>query len=506
MRERWVVMRITRRGLLRTAGMALGAVPLARWGPDAVALGRKVLATGRPDILPQVEPAFAQPANGMNVILVVLDSLRKDYVGAYGNPWVRTPTLDEVAAKGTRFTNVVPESLPTIPVRRALHTGIRTFPFRDWEQQKGDTVGLLGWQRIPEQQTTLAEILIKSGYTTALVSDTPHLYGPSMNFHRGFGSFRWIRGQHGDSYRPSRAADSERLAGFLTEPLRGSRWHPALVQYVANTDGRTREDDWLAPRVFAEAIRLLADAADLEPFFFMVDSFDPHETWDPPSRYVELYDEPIIDGPEPVTPFYGDSKYLEEPQLDRMKKLYAAEVSMVDAWLGRFLDEIDSLGLLESTLLIVVSDHGILLGEHGITGKPTFALWPEVVDVPLLISHPEHRAGVHQGYVSTHDLVPTILSALDMDVPSWMDGRDLMPHVADPSLTIDDQTFATSAFDDWVLVRTGRYELQARDDLSRVRLYDIVEDPDREHPLEERQTAEQLYDLLVAELGNPLVY
>jgi len=500
-------MRITRRGLLRTAGLALGAVPLAKWGPNAVDVGRRALASGSPETVPQVEPVFPKPANGMNVILVVLDSLRKDYVGVYGNSWVKTPTLDEVAARGTRFARVVPESLPTIPVRRALHTGLRTFPFRDWEPQKGDTVGLLGWQRIPENQTTLAEILTQSGYTTALISDTPHLYGPSMNFHRGFGSFRWIRGQHGDSYRPRRAADNDRLAQYLTEPLRGSRWHPALVQYVANTDGRSGEDDWLAPRVFTEATRLLEDAAKLEPFFLMIDSFDPHEPWDPPSRYIDLYGDSTIDGPEPVTPLYGDSSYLEESQLERMKKLYAAEVSMVDAWLGRFLDRVDGLGLLDSTLLIVVSDHGILLGEHGITGKPTFALWPEVVDVPLLISHPDHRgAGVHEGYVSTHDVVPTILSALGINLPPWMNGRDLMRHVANPRSASEDRVIATAAFNDWVMIRTDRFELQARDDLSKVRLYDIVEDPGRDHLLEERQTAEELYGLLVAEVGDPLVY
>src|SRR5919106_3040743 len=131
-------MRITRRGLLRTAGLAAGAVPLARWGPDVLGLGRRVLAAGSPGAVPQVEPVFAQAANGMNVILVVLDTLRKDYVGAYGNPWVKTPNLDAVAATGTRFDRVVPESLPTIPVRRALHTGIRTFPFQNLEIQKGD--------------------------------------------------------------------------------------------------------------------------------------------------------------------------------------------------------------------------------------------------------------------------------------------------------------------------------------------------------------------------------
>ena len=482
-------------------------MPLAKWGRDAFGLGRTILSTGSPNSVPQVEPGFAQPANGMNVILVIVDTLRRDHVGAYGNSWIKTPTLDEVAAKGTRFSRVVPESLPTIPVRRALHTGIGTFPFRNLEHHKGDTIGLMGWQPIPDQQSTLAEILTGSGYTTALVSDTPHLYAPAMNFQRGFGTFRWIRGQHGDLYRPRGAADKDRLARYLTEPLRGSRWHPALVQYVANTDGRSNEDDWLAPRVFTEAARLLADTAPLEPFFLVVDSFDPHEPWDPPPSYIELYDESTIDAPEPVTPFYGNSKYLDDSQLKRMRTLYAAEVSMVDAWLGRFLDEVDHLGLLDSTLLVVASDHGILLGEHEITGKPKFALWPELVDVPLLISHPEHRKrGVYEGYVSTHDVVPTILSALGMGRFPRMNGRDLMPYVADSDSKTVAHDIATSAFDDWVLVRTDRHELHAREDLSQNRLYDLREDPGRENPLDDRQTAEALYDLLVAEVGDPTVH
>lgn len=498
-------MRVTRRGFLQGAGLAAGALPLMKWGPDAAHLGLRVLTSGQPEPVPSVEPSFGQPANGMNVILVVLDTLRKDYVGAYGNPWIQTPNLDEVAARGTLFARAVPESLPTLPVRRAIHTGLRTFPFRDWAPQKGDTVRLRGWQRIPEEQTTVAELLEGSGYTTGLISDTPHLYKPSMNFHRGFGSFRWIRGQHGDQFRPPGAADQGRLDGYMTEPLRGSRWHPALLQYVANTDGRTGEEDWLAPMVFREAARWLEDAAPLGPFFLVVDSFDPHEPWDPPARYVELYDDAGFDGPEPITPFYGNAGYLEDSQLSRMRALYAAEVSMVDAWLGRFLDTVGELGLLDSTLLVVVSDHGILLGEHGITGKPTDALWPEVVDVPLLISHPDHGGpGVYDGYASTHDLAPTIVSGLGLRVPDWMEGRDLMPYVADPARQDQQARHLISAFHDWVLVRDDHYELHARDDLSQVRLYDTSLDPGRDKVVDEPEVSRALFDLLLEEVGGSL--
>src|SRR5919108_3087550 len=113
----------------------------------------------------------------MNVILVILDSLRADHVACYGygataEGWVcRTPALDALAAESLRFTRAYPESLPTIPVRRAIHTGLRTFPFRDWVPQKGDTVRAYGWQRIPEEQVALAETLHANGYHTCLLTD-----------------------------------------------------------------------------------------------------------------------------------------------------------------------------------------------------------------------------------------------------------------------------------------------------------------------------------------------
>ncbi|MBA3389413.1 MAG: sulfatase-like hydrolase/transferase, partial [Rubrobacter sp.] len=125
----------------------------------------------------------------MNVVVVILDSLRKDHVGAYGNDWIQTPNLDTLAGESLLFTRPYAESYPTIPARRAIHTGIRTFPFRNWIPQKDDNVKLYGWQRIPEDQTTLAEILVKKGYETMLVTDTEHQFKPSMNFQRGFNVF-----------------------------------------------------------------------------------------------------------------------------------------------------------------------------------------------------------------------------------------------------------------------------------------------------------------------------
>ncbi len=109
----------------------------------------------------------------MNVVLVNLDSLRRDHVGAYGNGWIETPNLDALAGESLRFTRPYPESIPTINARRAIYTGVRTWPFRDWEPQRGETFYPAGWQRMPEDQTSLAETLAENGYETALITATP---------------------------------------------------------------------------------------------------------------------------------------------------------------------------------------------------------------------------------------------------------------------------------------------------------------------------------------------
>jgi arylsulfatase A-like enzyme len=89
----------------------------------------------------------------VNVILVILDSLRKDHIGVYGNDRIQTPNLDALAKESLRFSRAYPESLPTLCARRAIHTGMRTWPFRNFVRLPGETFQPAGWQPIPEQQT-----------------------------------------------------------------------------------------------------------------------------------------------------------------------------------------------------------------------------------------------------------------------------------------------------------------------------------------------------------------
>src|SRR5215203_4576981 len=147
--------------------------------------------------------------------------------------------------------------------------------------------------------------------------------------------------------------------------------------------GRARRTG--SPRVFIDAMDALEVAAtENRPFFLMADCYDPHEPWDPPEEYVSLYDEGYK-GKEPLDDNYGSDDYLTDRQLLRMRALYAAEVTMMDRWLGKFIERAHELGVMEKTLFVVVSDHGHLLGEHGYTGKLAYALYPELTDIVLMV-------------------------------------------------------------------------------------------------------------------------
>jgi arylsulfatase A-like enzyme len=435
-----------------------------------------------------------------NVVVVIVDSLRKDHVGAYGNPWIETPNLDSLARESLRFTDAYPESLPTICARRAIHTGIRTWPFRDWHAPKGDDVWRYGWQPIPDGQATLAEILKAQGYQTLFVTDTLHQFKPSYNFHRGFDVFDFIRGQTRDAYQPHWTLDRKKLKRTMAK-VRG-----AMRQYSANSSGRRTEEDWFAPQVFTRSSDLLGAVSRAQPFFMVVDCYDPHEPWDPPQKYVDLYDDDYHGG-EPHAPSEGPSDYLTKRQLKRMRALYSAEVTMADRWLGRFLEKMNDLNLFEDTLIIILSDHGHALGEHNIVGKPVQALWPELTDIVFLLRHPEGKGAGNTSdyYASTHDVAPTILGMLGIQPPEPMDGQDLSV-ILDRGKPESRDHFSLG-YHNFVWARDGAYVYFSRNDGTKAKLYDVRADPKmRNNRAADRpEVAKMMFeDYVLKDSGGPL--
>ncbi len=470
-------------------------------------IGASLLGATGCDLTERIRSTPPRGEPGTSVVLVIVDSLRKDHIGAYGNDWIKTPNLDALAKESLRFTRAYPESIPTICARRAIHTGKRTWPFVDWVPPKGEDIILQGWQPIPDGQTTLAEMMRTAGYGTYFVTDNMHQYKASYNFHRGFDAFDFFRGQTTDNYRPIWTYPPDKVDQAL---LKGNV--PSMTgqmrQYFANVQHRQTEEDWFAPQVFSRASEVLEMVSEGGPFFLTVDCYDPHEPWDPPGEYVTMYDDEPYNLKEPFSVIYGPSDYLLERELQRMKARYSGELTMMDRWLGRFLDKMEELNLFENTLVVLLSDHGILLGDHGSVGKPHSQLYPGLIDVPFLIRHPEGRAAGETSdyFASTHDVAPTILGFLGAEQPEQVEGADLSVILGGGEPEQERDHF-TLGYDDHVWTRDDRYVRFGHNNGTQAKLFDILEDPEMNNDLAAQRPdiAKRMFDeYVLGDAGGPL--
>jgi len=445
----------------------------------------------------------------VNIILVILDSLRQDHVGAYGNEWIETPHLDAFAREAVTFTRAYPESLPTLPVRRALHTGLRTYPYHGHRDYKGDFSGAPGWGPIPEDQDTVAEMLGAAGYRTALITDTYHQFKPSKNYHRGFDEWIWIRGQEADPYRSGPPVPDQEIARHMTGAPGDN---PALARflrtYLRNNAYRHTERDYYPARVFSEASRWIWDNQDAERIFLTVDSFDPHEPWDPPAYYRRLYsqDEGAIDV---IQSLYGPWEGRLPPrELERLQANYAGEVTMVDRWFGHFTETLKRAGRLDDSVVAVISDHGHNIGhepgDKGLVSKQGHPMTHAVADLVMLIRHPSGQGAgtAYGGLVYNLDLTSTLLSLIGLRPWKPLDGIELWPTVlgddgtAREHVTVGWGPLVTVVTDDWWYNANiwGEGEL----------LYAVQEDPYLEHSMadERPEVCAELLSLAVADAGG----
>ena len=359
----------------------------------------------------------------MNVIWIVADTFRRDHVGAYGNPAIRTPSLDALSARSVRFDGHYAAGFPTMPTRADHLTGRWTMSF-------------MGWEPLPPGATTLAEILADHGFHTAASVDTPYYLRNGMNYDRGFQSFFMNRGQ-------------DTMWSLVPQP----GYHNEALDV---RDAWRTESDRNAPRTFMAATQWL-ERHRKEDFFLYVDTWDPHEPWDAPAYYTEMY-WPDYDG-EVVLPLYGNWHDAPEYSEERLRKghaTYCGEVTMVDTWLGFLLKAVENMGLMERTAVIFTTDHGFYFGEHGgLFGKMTgdkrpdgtlrpygeagsrwtySPLFEELVHLPLLIRAPGISPGVYKGLSSAVDIMPTVLDLMGMEIPPYVQGRSLAPGMRDASL------------------------------------------------------------------------
>jgi arylsulfatase A-like enzyme len=338
-----------------------------------------------------------------NLVLVISDTFRADHLGAYGSTWVRTPNLDALAQRSVVFEEHHAASFPTLPARADLFLGKWTFTYRGWEPMGLD-------------EQTLAARLADAGVTTAGVVDTPFYSASGFGYDRGFTYFADL--------------DTQRLGG----PEAPNR--PQLIPRTRRT-----ELDHAAPRTFDLAERYLERLHEGR-FFLLVDTWDPHEPWDPPPWYVRPY---LADWDgDPVPPAYARWREagVSERELEVAHATYAGEITMVDRWVGRLLERLESLGVADETAIVFTSDHGYYFGEHGLFGKMVIdrhserfqwlrsPLYREVTRIPLLVAVPGVAPRRVHALTSAVDVMPTILELMLGEAPSGLHGRTLVPHLS----------------------------------------------------------------------------
>ena len=348
-----------------------------------------------------------------NVIVVLLDSLNRHMIGAYGGDEFETPNLDRFAERSVTFNRHYTGSLPCMPARHDILCGSLDFLWKPWGS-------------IEVFEEPLTRQLRQQGVTTMLVSDHPHLFEVGgENYHTDFAAWEYVRGHEDDPWRTAPDPSWVGAPAVVAEESWVSR------HYDTSRTWFREESDFPGARTMTEAARWLTEFAnDDEPFMLFIDEFDPHEPFDVPEPWMSKYD-PDWSDPKMIWPPYAaqavESGVLTEREAAHIRANYGAKLSFIDHWFGKVLDAISSRQLWDSTAVIVCTDHGHYLGEHDIFGKPGVPVYEPLGHIPLMISWPGAAPSEVSALTTTVDIFATLCDVFDVSVEQRTHGASLIP-------------------------------------------------------------------------------
>ena len=376
----------------------------------------------------------------MRAVMVLFDTLTRWALSPYGETFVETPNFDRLAARSCTFDRCYIGSTPCMPARRELHTGQYNFLHRSWGP-------------LEPFDYSCPQALTDSGVYTHLVTDHGHYWEDGgATYHNRYSTWEGFRGQEGDRWAPR---DSAALPEGLS-PLQKSKG-PSPLQHEANKLRQPTEDTMSGARTMAAGLDFLRAHASRDNWFLQIECFDPHEPFYVPQEYRERYG--LTQPPRLNWPAYAALDPSEHAgELDELRREYAALVTLCDERLGRMLDVFDENDLWEDTLLIVNTDHGFLLGEHGYLGKNFWPAHQEVAHLPLFVHVPGSAEGERRAQlVQTVDVPATLLDWFGLERPENMLGRSLLPIVSDASAPAAHEYALFGAHGNHVCITDGDY-------------------------------------------------
>ena len=405
------------------------------------------------------------PPERPNVLFILTDDQGPWAAGCYGNPEIRTPSLDRLAASGMRFERFFVASPVCSPSRATLLTGRISSQHGVHDWIRGGNMGEDA-ARYLEGETAYTDVLAQNGWTCGL-SGKWHL-GHSQLPQHGFS--HWFTHQQGGG--PYNDAPMVRNGEPVTVP-----------GYVTHAI----TDDALG------FIDRHADGAD--PFYLSVHYTAPHSPWTGhPQEIVDSYDDcPFESCPqEPIHPWAAGHPLTENSMGDReMLKGYFAAVTAMDADVGRLLDRLEEKGLRENTLVFFVSDNGFSCGHHGFWGKGNATypanMFENSVRVPFIASHPGRipAGAVQRAMCSAYDFMPTLLDYLGLPVPEGgnLPGGSFAPALVDEAAPSRGEVVVYDEYGPTRMVRAEDWKYVHRHPEGPDELYDLVNDPDERRNL-----------------------
>jgi arylsulfatase A-like enzyme len=378
---------------------------------------------------------------GLNVIIITIDTLRADHLACYGYDRPTSPRMDQFAERAVLFENVCCQSSQTLPSHTSIMVG--TNP---------RTHGVISHESfLDEDITTLAEILKQRGYRTgAFISS--HALDSKYHLDQGFDTYWEVHKE---------LSIQERQLQKIQEKC-------------ATTDA---------------ALAWLEDASGSE-FFLWIHWFDPHRPYDPPPAYLNRfagdYRGMATSDPEFIMKVWRERIDLTPGDVDYLVGRYDGEVAFTDAQVGRVIDELESRGMTDNTILIVTADHGEILYEHEYYFGHDIGLYDECIMIPLIMKVPGHEAGgVRISHlVQSLDIMPTVLDVLGLKSPENLEGKSLVPLIdGGGQPTVEFAFSETFPFPEKCpprhAVRTADAKLvwkESGDDIERL-YFDLVADP-----------------------------
>jgi arylsulfatase A-like enzyme len=361
-----------------------------------------------------------------NVVFIMTDDQRRDALSAYGNPILRTPSIDRIANGGVRFDQAFVTNSLCAPSRASLLTGL--YSFAHGVITNGGGPLYYNQPGMADEQQTFVHLLRRAGYHTALVGKW-HLRSDPSGFDQ------WVifpsQGLYHDPDMLAAGGDAPRSEAV---PLRFRGHADDVIGDLALEYLRRRPRD--------------------RPFCLLYQFKSPHRAWQPAARHADAFAD--VDIPLPRT--YEDRLDAEalrnaelaiadmpdfrergvDPSLpievrkrrnlEELVKNYYRVLLSVDENVGRVLDELDAQDIAENTIVVYTSDNGFFLGEHGLFDKRL--MYEESIAVPLLVRYPRAVSAGHvddEHMVLNVDVAPTLLELAGVPAPSWMHGRSFVP-------------------------------------------------------------------------------